>query len=222
MTASLPVLYSFRRCPYAMRARMALCLMGHKVRLREILLKDKPEEMLTASPKGTVPALVLPDGEVIDESLAVMEWAVRTGEGPLLPLTEEMRELIAENDGPFKHHLDRYKYATRYEDADAEVHRAAGAAFITGLNERLTVGGQLFGTVPSFADYAIFPFIRQFRIADMDWFDAQDWPHVHTWLARHMASPLFTTIMQKFPLWKETGEEVLFGRDYSPATSTGE
>ncbi|WP_370336283.1 glutathione S-transferase [Parvularcula marina] len=222
MTDSLPVLYSFRRCPYAMRARMALCLMGHKVRLREILLKDKPEEMLAASPKGTVPVLVLPDGEVIDESLAVMEWAVRTGDGPLVPLTDEMRALIAENDGPFKHHLDRYKYATRYEDTDAEEHRAAGAAFIMGLNERLTGGGQLFGAEPSFADYAIFPFIRQFRIAEMHWFDAQDWPHLHGWLAGHMASPLFTTIMQKFPLWKETGEEVMFGGDYSPATSSGE
>lgn len=199
---------------------MALMLMKKTVRLREILLRDKPDEMLSASPKGTVPVLVLPDGRVIEESLAVMEWAVETGVGPLASLTEEARALIAENDGPFKHHLDRYKYAARYEGANEAEHRGAGADFLRQLNDRLAMTGQLFGREPSFADYAIFPFVRQFRIADRDWFDTQGWPALHGWLEGHMDSVLFAAIMEKFPLWKETGEEVLFGQ--STATSTGE
>ncbi|MEM9233948.1 MAG: glutathione S-transferase [Pseudomonadota bacterium] len=210
MTEDLPILYSFRRCPYAMRARMALLLCGRKVRLRELILRDKPEEMLAASPKGTVPVLVLPDGKVIDESLAVMEWALAQNSN-LAPPIEEMQELIAENDGPFKHHLDRYKYTNRYEDADETEHREAGAAFIAKLNSRLEQHGQLYDQRPSFADYAIFPFIRQFRIADIDWFDAQDWQPLHAWLKGHMESDLFKAIMVKFPLWNDTGEEILFG-----------
>ena len=215
MTADLPVLYSFRRCPYAMRARMALMLTGQKVRLRELILRDKPDEMLEASPKGTVPVLVLSDGTVIDESLAVMEWASSRAPDRLAPPTEEMRELITENDGPFKHHLDRYKYATRYEDADEEEHRAAGAQFLSGLNDRLSAQGQLFGSAPGFADYAIFPFVRQFRIPDKEWFDAQDWPALHAWLKGHMESDLFASVMKKYPLWKETGEEIEFGATQS-------
>lgn len=211
MTADLPVLYSFRRCPYAMRARIALMLTGQRVRLRELILRDKPEEMLEASPKGTVPVLILPDGTVIDESLAVMEWASSQSPDELASLTDEMRALIAGNDGSFKHHLDRYKYATRYEDADEEEHRVAGAQFLSGLNERLSAGGQLFGSEPGFADYAIFPFVRQFRIPDKEWFDAQDWPALHVWLGGHMESDLFASVMKKYPLWKETGEETLFG-----------
>ena len=210
MTADLPVLYSFRRCPYAMRARIALMLTGQRVRLRELILRDKPEEMLEASPKGTVPVLILSDGTVIDESLAVMEWASSQAPDRLASPTEEVRELIAGNDGPFKHHLDRYKYATRYEDADEEEHRSAGVEFISVLNERLSTHGQLFGPEPSFADYAIFPFVRQFRIPDKEWFDAQDWPALHAWLKGHMESGLFASVMKKYPLWKETGEETLF------------
>lgn len=209
---SLPVFYSFRRCPYAMRARMALILGARKVRLRELILRDKPEEMLEASPKGTVPVLILPSGQVIDESLAVMNWALEGS--PLLDEpTEDLRKLVTENDGPFKYHLDRYKYATRYEDVDETEHREEGSAFISMLNERLASKGQLSGARPGFADYAIFPFIRQFRIADPEWFDAQDWPHLHPWLKTHMKSDLFTRIMPKFPLWKETGEEILFGEN---------
>lgn len=208
---SRPVLYSFRRCPYAMRARMALWLSGKTVRLREILLKDKPQAMLDASPKGTVPVLVLPDGRVIDESLAVMEWAVETGEGPLALPSDMLRERIEENDGPFKHHLDRYKYASRYEGADAATHRTAGAETLARLDRLLGEEGQLSGAAPGFADYAIFPFVRQFRIADPDWFDAQAWPALHPWLEGHLNSTVFAAIMPKFPLWKETGEEIVFG-----------
>ncbi len=211
---SPPVLYSFRRCPYAMRARMALAVSGETVRLREILLRDKPEEMLAASPKGTVPVLVFGDDAVIDESLAVMRWALdrhdpeawlRPEEGGL----DDMLALIAENDGPFKHHLDRYKYSTRYEGADRDVHRREGEAFLRGLDARLA-GGFLFGARRSLADVAIFPFVRQFRIADPDGFDAQDFVRLRSWLAGHLDWPVFAQAMGKYAVWKETGEEFSF------------
>ncbi|MEM9422760.1 MAG: glutathione S-transferase [Pseudomonadota bacterium] len=205
----LPVLYSFRRCPYAMRGRMALLLGGKSVRLREILLRDKPEQMIEASPKATVPVLILPDGTVIDESLEVMRWALNGhAEGKLL---EAGAALIADSDGPFKHHLDRYKYATRYEGVDVEDHRAAGAVFLWRLNERLSLGAHLAGDAPSALDCAIFPFVRQFRIADPGWFDTQNWPALQQWLSFHMQSALFLAVMEKYPLWKETGEEHLLG-----------
>lgn len=212
----LPILYSFRRCPYAMRGRMGLWAAGIKVTLRELILRDKPEEMLAASPKGSVPVLVLPDGKVVDESLDVMLWALRQNDpGSWLPNDEtftETRALIEDNDGPFKHHLDRYKYASRYEGTDAMEHRDGGVQFLEKLDARSRAEGQLFGPTPTLADIAIFPFVRQFRIADKDWFDAQDWPGLHPWLQGHMASDLFASVMKKYDLWKETGTEYIFGR----------
>lgn len=207
--ALLPLVYSFRRCPYAMRARMALVLSGHRVRIRELILRDKPEAMLEASPKGTVPVLVLPTGDVIDESLAVMIWAIDEGSGPLQRPSDDERALIERNDGPFKHDLDRYKYPNRYEGVDPIAHRASGGEFIQALNERIIHHGQLAGEHSGFADYAIFPFIRQFRIADQEWFDAQDWSGVHGWLQGHLASDVFLQIMQKYPLWNDTQDECL-------------
>ena len=207
----LPILYSFRRCPYAMRARMALLLSGKTVRLRELVLRDKPAEMLAASPKGTVPVLVQHDGRVIDESLAVMQWAIATGTDRLAAPTQAELELIERNDGPFKADLDRYKYPNRYEDVNPAEHQANGAAFISLLNEQLSASGTLSTQQGGFADIAIFPFIRQFRIADPEWFDAQDWPALHGWLKQHMESELFSRAMAKFSLWNDTGEEHLFG-----------
>ncbi len=211
----LPILYSFRRCPYAMRGRMGLTLGGKTVRLRELILRDKPQGMLEASPKGTVPVLILEDGTVIDESLDVIAWALKghPDEDRLWGGAEReaLCALIEENDGPFKHHLDRYKYATRYEDVDEAEHRMAGAAFLSKLNDQLTAQGQLFGAEPTVADYAIFPFVRQFRIPDPDWFDAQAWPALHPWLEGHVTSDLFISVMKKYKLWNDTGEETVFG-----------
>ena len=137
--SDLPILYSFRRCPYAMRARMAIAVSKTPVRLREVLLRDKPDEMIDASPKGTVPVLIVGD-EVIDESLAVMDWALKAND-PEEWLSEEgldsSIDLIEMCDGDFKHHLDRYKYATRYEDTDPAAHRAEGMKFIAALAARL-------------------------------------------------------------------------------------
>ncbi|PQA86770.1 glutathione S-transferase [Hyphococcus luteus] len=206
--AETTILYSFRRCPFAMRARMAIAVSETPVRLREILLKDKPDEMLAASPKGTVPVLV--DGKaVVDESIDVMNWALAKND-PEDWLSRKDDALIAENDGSFKHHLDRYKYSTRYEDADAETHRAAGFEFLQKLEARSADSAYLHGEKRGFSDIAIFPFVRQFRIADKDWFDAAPIPKVQRWLKTLMESPLFKSVMEKHPLWKETGEEIGF------------
>ncbi len=206
-----PILYSFRRCPYAMRARMAIAASGTQVRLREILLRDKPDEMLAVSAKGTVPVLV-EGGHVIDESLDVMKWALAKHD-PEGWLARKDDALIAENDGPFKHHLDRYKYSTRYEDADAEEHRTAGFAFLQKLDACLANSEYLHGAARGFTDIAIFPFVRQFRIADKDWFDAAPITNVQRWLNALMESALFKSVMEKYPLWKETDEETTYPKN---------
>ncbi len=203
-----PILYSFRRCPYAMRARMALSIAQTPVRLREILLKDKPAEMLAASPKGTTPVLIDGD-EIIDESLDVMAWALAKRD-PEDWLAHDGNVLVAENDGAFKHHLDRYKYSTRYDGADREAHRDEAMAFIEKLEVRLAASAYLNGDKRTLPDIAIFPFVRPFRIADEAWFNAAPVPHVQAWLKGLMASDLFQSVMKKYPLWKETGEEVRF------------
>lgn len=210
----LPVLYSFRRCPYAMRARMALLVSETPVHLREVVLRDKPAEMIAASPKATVPVLVLPDGQVIDESLAVMHWALERNDprGWLQGSAAEC-QLIAESDGPFKHALDRYKYPTRYENVDPLEHRAAGLAFLEKLDALIQTSGQLLGTKPTLVDHAIFPFVRQFANNDRDWFDALPLPALQKWLGDHLASPLFATTMQKYPQWQSGDEEPVFSMD---------
>jgi len=203
MSEPLPVLYSFRRCPYAMRARLALDVSGTAVEHREILLRDKPQAMLDASPKGTVPVLVLPDGAVLEESLDVMRWALvrHDPEHWLAPPDADMAALVEGCDGPFKHHLDRYKYAARYEDADARTHRDAALDYLKSLDARLRSSPQLFGAEMSMADAAIFPFVRQFANTDRDWFDALDLPGLQPWLEAHLASARFARIMKKYPLW---------------------
>jgi len=209
--ADLPVLYSFRRCPYAMRARMALLVSETTVRLREVVLRDKPDEMIAASPKATVPVLVLPDGEVVDESLAIMRWALGHNDPQhWLQGSDAEAALIAEADGPFKHHLDRYKYPVRYDDVDPLEHRAGGLAFLEKLDSLIQKSGQLAGERPTLADHAIFPFVRQFANNDRDWFDSLPLPALQKWLADHLASPLFVTTMQKYPQWQSGEEEPLF------------
>ncbi|MEM6414123.1 MAG: glutathione S-transferase [Pseudomonadota bacterium] len=199
-----PVLYSFRRCPYAMRARMALYVSGCAVELREVVLKNKPAEMVAISPKATVPVLLLQNGDVLEESLDVMRWALAQND-PHQWLSGDQptsEALISENDGPFKVNLDRYKYATRYEDADPAEHREKGSEFLFYLNERLAKQPALCGNDDTLPDIAIFPFVRQFRIADEEWFDRQPWSALHVWLSRHMNGTLFKSVMQKFHPWQ--------------------
>lgn len=202
MSDTLPILYSFRRCPYAMRARLALAASETEVEHREVLLRDKPTEMLAASPKGTVPILVLPDGQVIEESLDIMRWALGRSDprGWLAP-GETMFELVSQNDGPFKQALDRYKYPDRYEGEDALENRARGLEILTVLEARFAESKHLCGETMSLADAAIFPFVRQFAHTDRDWFAQQALPHLQAWLAAHLASPVFVAIMHKYPLW---------------------
>ncbi len=199
-----PVLYSFRRCPYAMRARMAILLAGQKVELRDILLRDKPTEMLAASPKGTVPVLVLPDGTVIDESLDVMLWALGIADPDgLLEGASESLALIRQNDGDFKTALDRYKYITRYPDEADTDWRAKGEVFLQTLEDRLNKNIYLLAPKPRLADYAIFPFIRQFRMPDADWFDnTAPYPNLRTWLTTFTERPTFKKVKAKHPQWQ--------------------
>ena len=207
----MTILYTFRRCPYAMRARMALAVSGRAVRVREIILRDKPPEMLAASPKGSVPVLVLTDGRVIDESLDVMHWALAQNDpfGWLSADADEASHVIGQNDGPFKYALDRYKYAERFQ-ADAAGHRAAGMEILKGFAQRLSArGGQLMGASPTLADIAIFPFVRQFAATDEAFWTASAPLSLQAWLNEHTTSPRFTAIMTKFPVWKPGDTEVL-------------
>jgi len=209
----LPILYSFRRCPYAMRARMALWVSGQDVELREVKLANKPPELAEASAKATVPVLVLDDGNVIDESIAVMRWALGEND-PEGWLAGDDVDLIATNDGAFKHHLDRYKYPNRYVDEPNHGtvdHRAEGLAILKQLDARLAENEQLNGDRISMADIALFPFIRQFANTDRAWFDAQDLPHLQAWLQQHLDSELFKAIMPKFVPWQAGDEPIAFG-----------
>lgn len=207
---TLPVLYSFRRCPYAMRARMALWAAGITVELREVKLAAKPPALLAASPKGTVPVLVLADGRVIDESLAIMRWALAQND-PEGWLAGEDAALIAAYDGPFKHHLDRAKYPGRYDEEGTD-HRAAALALLGNLEVRLERTACLCGPTRSLADIALFPFIRQFAAIDPDWSAAQPLPHLQGWLEALAGSELFAAIMPKVAPWADGDVPVRIGR----------
>ena len=199
-----------------MRARLSLAVSTQSCELREIVLRDKPAEMLALSAKATVPVLQLTDGHVLEESLDIMRWALGCHDpqhwlNPQQGSDQEMTTLIAANDGPFKNHLDRYKYAPRYEEGtDPLAHRELAAVHLRALNERLSDQGQLFGSLPCLADFAIFPFVRQFANTDRDWFDAQPMAHLQVWLAGHFDSVLFQTVMHKFSVWAPGDAEVVF------------
>jgi len=213
-----PILYSFRRCPFAMRARLALSVAGIECELREVVLRDKPPQLIEISPKATVPVLQLSDGTVIDESLDVMRWALARNDpfDWLVPPNgniEEMYSLICNADGDFKEHLDRYKYAERYDGANALEHRGKGEMFLQSLERKLQNAPQLYGSRPCIADYAILPFIRQFANADLEWFFATPYLRVQAWLTEHLNSALFQSIMSKYAQW-HYGDEAVVTRPY--------
>ena len=200
----MPLLYTYRRCPYAMRARMALLQSGVAYEPFEIVLRDKPAAMLAASPKGTVPVLVLPNGTVLEQSLDIMAWAfAQTGDAQgwwARAQTADNLALQAACDGPFKHHLDRTKYPERFADAQGrEHHRAQALALLAPLEARLRAAPQLGGGAPCAADIGIFPFVRQFAAIDPAWWAAQALPAVQAWLAGWLAHPLFERAMRKWP-----------------------
>ena len=198
-----PILYSFRRCPYAMRARMGLINTGIAYEHREIILRYKPAHMLEISPKGTVPVLSLPNGRVIDESLDIMLWALEQNDQRrwLDGARIDIFNLIERNDTIFKTLLDRYKYPNRYPDEDCTNARDDTAKILFDFDQRIKVNGSLSGEQTTIADIAIFPFIRQFAHVDRDWFYAQPYPHLHKWLAKHLESALFTATMENHKIW---------------------
>ena len=202
MTASaLPVLYSFRRCPYAIRARMALRYAGVAVETVEVTLRQKPAVLLAVSPKATVPVLVTVDGKVIDQSLDIMQWALRQNDpdGWLgADASIEANRWIALNDDSFKRLLDRYKYAPRHPELTPAEHRSRALdSMIRPMEAQLQKARWLLGPQMSIADVALFPFVRQFAGVDRAWFDAQPLPALHAWLAHWLDSSLFNAVMQK-------------------------
>ena len=228
MQAGLPVLYSFRRCPYAMRARMAISYSGVAVELREVILREMPAALLAASPRGTVPVLVLPDGRVLEESRDIMDWAL-AGNDPDRwqpdqgsALHTEIRQLLDENDTSFKQYLDGYKYAQRYPQHPPGYCRSQGELFLGKLEQRLSRHACLCGERISVADISIFPFVRQFAQVDKDWFDAAAYPRLQAWLDGFLCATLFSGVMQKYPQWQEGDAVTRFPGDMAGAQTTHE
>ena len=200
---ALPILYSFRRCPYAMRARMSIVRRNFQVELREVILRDRPDHMMEISPKGTVPVLLLEDGTVIEESLEIMQHVLDWD------LSEEEQHWISRNDDEFKFHLDRYKYPNRYEDVDEIEQRTLASAYLMDLDRRLA-------TEPSISEAlsdALFPFVRQFANHNRDWFDVQPWASVLEWLNENLESEAFKACMKKHKQWVEGDATVVFSED---------
>lgn len=195
----LPLLYSYRRCPYAMRARMAIWAANIQVELREVSLRDKPLHLLEISPKGTVPVLQLSDGQVLEQSLDIMHWALQQQDpqGWLAVDVSTAMALIARNDSEFKRALDRYKYPERYPEHPPLFYRQQAEGFLNTLETTLTQHAYLIGPSASIADVAIFPFIRQFAAVDAAWFAVSPYPAVRAWLTAWVESALFVEIMRK-------------------------
>jgi glutathione S-transferase len=204
---NIPILYSLQNCPYAMRARIALLLAEQTIIVRAITLKNKPQDMLNASPKAEVPVLILPNGTVIEQSLDIMIWALAQNDpANLLPrdqpaISHQILELIKRGDDEFKHPLEQYRAGKRYH-LDTEVYwREQCEMFIQELEQRLTNTGFFVGEQTSIADYAFIPFMRQFGRVDRKWFSQAPYPKFKAWLATQLQSRLYATMMTKHPLW---------------------
>jgi len=212
-----PILYSFRRCPYAMRARMAIACSGNSVELREVVLRNKPESLFGYSPKGTVPVLVLPDGEVIEQSIDIMHWAL-SGNDPRhclygadeTALREAADSLIHENDHQFKQYLDRYKYPDRYLENPMAHYREQGEVFLQRLEHHLQNHPYLLADRMTLADMSIAPFVRQFARVDEKWFEQTPYIHLQRWLKSIVDSPLFVSAMKQYKAWEPGAEKVYF------------
>lgn len=209
-----PILYSFRRCPYAIRARLAIKVSGVRVGLREVVLRDKPAALLLASPKATVPVLQLSDDRVLEQSMGIMHWALERHDPQrwLRPEDcEETHALIALNDGPFKQALDRYKYAPRHPERPPHDRRDDAAdLMLAPLNARLADRAFLLRDTPSLADMAIVPFVRQFAAVDPGWFDSAPFGPLQAWMKRIVSSDLFDSVMVKFTAWRPGDIDIAF------------
>ena len=210
MRTTPPILYSFRRCPYAMRARLAIQSSGMKVQLREIVLQDKAPEFLNASPKGTVPVLVS-NSKYIEESLDVMRWALTEADPEgWLGMPDVGYDWISRNDGPFKTALDHTKYAVRFPDVNIRLERQKTKRFLQDLNLQISNSPWMFGDSCSLADMAILPFVRQLSNLDRDWFDSQNWKNLHRWLTAFLDSDRFKSMMVKYEKWVSGDPILLF------------
>lgn len=214
MSDKFAVLYSFRRCPYAMRARLGLLFAGVKVELREVVLKNKPPQMLAISPKGTVPVLQLMDGTVIDESRDILLWVLEQNDPQNLldkAVRTEADALIDQNDNEFKYWLDRYKYADRHPEMTQEEYRQRGEVYLQQLEQQLEKHTYLLGDKLTVADIGIMPFVRQFAHVDREVFYDLPYPNLQHWLKGWLEHPLFLQAMTKYQPWTEGDEVVVFG-----------
>ena len=212
----MPILYSFKRCPYAMRARMALYLSKTVVELREVSLRNKPQSMLEISPKGTVPVLLLDDGSVIDESIEIIEWCIKKKKDIFKDTLNKDQELFAEDaihlfDKKFKFHLDRYKYAKRYEDVDEILHRQSCVEILKNIEKEISNKKFFYTNHVNKIDICILPFIRQFRIANPEWFDNHnEFPKVQKLLNNFLHSSILEEIMVTHEEWKKDNSAIFF------------
>lgn len=221
MSGNPIILYSFRRCPYAMRARLAIQSSGLEVQLREVVLREKPPELLVSSPKGTVPVLVT-GNNVIEESLDIMKWALSKADPEgWLKIPDVGYKWISRNDGPFKTALDHTKYPTRYPNLDTRLERGKAANFLDGLNTKIAENPWIFGKDSSLVDMAILPFVRQFAKIDSDWFHAQGWKNLYRWLNEFLISDRFNTVMSKYDKWVPGDPIVSFPREPKLFTTQG-
>tara|TARA_B110001454_G_scaffold54003_1_gene52916 strand:- start:1808 stop:2482 length:675 start_codon:yes stop_codon:yes gene_type:complete len=222
----LPILYSLQHCPYAMRARMGLLMARQQVMLRAITMKNKPEEMLKISPKGTVPVLLLPDKTVIDESWDIMVWALQQNDPEDLLHKDnpedlaEMLELVRRNDKEFKPQLEIYKKSKRFRTGTETEEREKCEVFIAELEQRLSSSGaytqgngNFIGDKPGLIDYALIPFVRQFSRVNKAWFKQAPYPLLRSWIEQHMQTRLYAKAMEKYPLWLDEYKECIFGEE---------
>ena len=211
MTGQLPILYSFRRCPYAMRARLGLRYAHITCELREVSLRNKPAEMCALSPKATVPVLLLPDGQVIDESYDIIKWAIEQNDPDgWHKFADRTNDLVTENDGPFKSALDNYKYSSRVPEKPPEFYRDQGEVFLKKLDNILSNSAFLLAPHQTMADIAVFPFIRQFAHVDREWFTAAPLPHLQEWLRHYLDSDMFKAVMKKYTPWQANDPAIYF------------
>lgn len=215
----LPVLYSLRNCPYAMRARLAIYASGQQVHLRDLVLSNKPADMLSVSPKGTVPVLITTDHLVIDESLSIMQWAFSQTDPDdylhkIMPNAQaDMLSVIALFDNEFKGHLEQYRCAKRYHEPTLIDNRQLCEPYLTDLESRLSQHLFLMSDKPSLLDVALLPFIRQFARVERQWYLQSPYPKLRQWLNTYLQSRMFSKVMTQYPMWLDTKEDVVFGRD---------
>jgi glutathione S-transferase len=197
-----------------MRARLAIKACGIQVILREVVLRNKPQQMLDISPKATVPVLQLSNGNIIDESWDIVQWAISTADpknlAPNAATVQHANALVQQNDNDFKQHLDHYKYADRFPEHPAEHYRSLAEVFLQHLENLLSEHRYLLGELSSIADIGIFPFVRQFAHVDIDWFRQTPYPKLHAWMDEYLASELFSSVMQKYPAWTPDSETLIF------------